>query len=256
MPTDAAFDAALSSLGPLAQNPGLLQEILKFHILPPESKRNALWTSPFMTLGPKMRTSYDGSAVLSTQKFAMPSNTTWRGGLQGFAISGPYNAANVIKSDVPACKGYVTMIDTVLLPFDPTTARPSNDFTATAQVLGADGCAVQQNSLIMGSEVKSGESNIQSTIGECCDTCKSTYGCNAWTYCALRGGCAAADGSVTRPFGYCQLKNSPEVAAGNPPNYQDFSAVKVSMASGYVMKGGAAQVAAAGRRLMNGSGAR
>ncbi|KAL4547831.1 hypothetical protein Ndes2526B_g07053 [Nannochloris sp. 'desiccata'] len=85
----AAFDAAISKLGPLAQNPGLLQEILKFHILPPEYKRNAVWTSPFMSLGPKMRTSYDGIEVLTAEKFDMPSGTTWQGGLSGFSINGP-----------------------------------------------------------------------------------------------------------------------------------------------------------------------
>jgi len=233
VPTDAAFDAAISQLGPLAQNPGLLQQILKFHILPPEPKRNALWTSPFMSLGPKMRTSYDGVKVLTAEKFDMPSGTTWRGGLNGFSINGPHNSANVITSDIVACKSYITMIDTVLLPFDPSASLPANDFLAAARILGVDGCAVQQNSLIQGSEVTSGSGNIQESIGECCDSCKETSNCNAWTYCALKGGCPAADGSMTYPFGYCQLKNSPEISAGNEPNYDELSALNVLMASGW-----------------------
>jgi uncharacterized surface protein with fasciclin (FAS1) repeats len=244
VPTDAAFDALISKVGPLAQNPGLLQEILKFHILPPEAKRNAVWTSPFMSLGPKMRTSYDGAEVLTAEKFSMPSGTTWKGGLDGFAINGPHNSANVIKSDIPSCKAYITMVDTVLLPFDPASL-PANDAFAAADILGVAGCAVQQNALIQGSEVKSGSSNIQDTIGACCDSCKQTSGCNAWTYCALKGGCPAADGSSSSPFGYCQLKNSPEVAAGNGPIYSENSAVNVLMASGYVSSN--ARVAAAGR---------
>jgi uncharacterized surface protein with fasciclin (FAS1) repeats len=247
VPTDTAFDAAISELGPLAQNPGLLQQILKFHILPPESKHNAVWTSPFMSLGPKMRTSYDGVEVLTPEKFDLPSGTTWRGGLKGFSINGPHNSANVITSDIPACKSYITMIDTVLLPFDPSASLPANDFLAAADILGVTGCAVQQNALIQGSEITSGSINIQESIGECCDSCKETLNCNAWTYCPLKGGCPAADGSTTYPFGYCQLKNSPEVSAGNGPMYNEFSALNVLMASGYVISSTNGRVSAAGR---------
>lgn len=89
VPTDAAWEAFLTSLGPLAQNPGVLQQVIKFHILPPESRRNALWTSPFLALGPnKVSTLYDGPATLSTPRFALPAGTTWRGGLTGFSVVG------------------------------------------------------------------------------------------------------------------------------------------------------------------------
>ena len=248
MPTDAAFDAALATLGPLAQNPGLLQQILKLHILPPESRRNALWTSPFMSLGPKMMTYFDGGeAVLTPEKFTLPQDASWRGGLTGFSINGPYNSAKVVKSDVPTCKAYITVIDNVLLPFDPVTAsRLSNDVLAPATILGAQGCGVQPNALITGSVVKSGESNVQGTIGECCASCRSTSGCNAWMFCPLRGGCAEADGSGSAPFGFCQLMNSPELSAGQMPNYADYSVSKVKLASGYVVQSGMQFVAAAG----------
>lgn len=250
MPTDDAMSAATSKYGSLLQNPGLLQQVIKLHVLPPEPKRNGLWTSPFMSLGPKMYTSYDGPAALSSSKFDLPSGTTWRGGLSGFTINGPYNSANVIKSDVPACKAYITVIDSVLLPFDPNTP-PSNDASAAAAAVGMKGCSLQSNALIRGSDVKSGESNIQQTIGDCCSSCQQTSGCNAWLYCPQRGGCHSPDGKSSYSFGYCALKNSPDVSAGQEPNYDDLSAVKVGLASGYVSSGGAGAVKAttAGRRL-------
>jgi hypothetical protein len=248
VPTDAAFDEAISKLGPLAKNPGLLQELLKFHILPPESKRNAVWTTPFMSLGPKMRTSYDGTETLAAEKFEIPPGTTWKGGLTGFSINGPYNSATVVKSDIPGCKSYINMIDTVLFPFDTSSSLPANDVFAAADILGVAGCAVQQNALIQGSEVASGSNNIQENIGACCDSCRQTSNCNAWTYCALKGGCPAADGSSTYPFGYCALKNSPEVSAGNGPIYNEYSSVNMLMASGYLASSFNGRVAAAAGR--------
>lgn len=256
VPSDAAFDALQAQLGPLAQNPAVLQQIVKMHILPPEARRNALWTSPFMVLGPKIRTMYDGPAVLTAQKVEpYPAGVTWQGGLTGFTLTGPHNAATVVKSDVPACKSYVTVIDTVLLPFDPAAVNPSNDFaTAAGVAVGATGCALAPNALIRGAEVKSGTSNIQPTIGECCASCQTTPGCNAWVYCSQAGGCAAADGSYTRPFGACELKSSPEVAAGNAPSFEDYSATTVAASSGYLVRNVQA-AGSAGRRLMAESGA-
>lgn len=204
-----------------------------------------------LRLGPKIRTMYDGPAVLTAPKVEpYPAGVTWRGGLTGFTLTGPHNAATVVQSDVPSCKAYVTLIDTVLLPFDPAAVAPSNDFGAAAgAAVGAPGCALAPNSLIRGSEVKPGEANIQASIGECCASCQATAGCNAWVYCSQAGGCPAADGSYTRPFGYCQLKSSPEVAAGNAPSYEDTSATSVTVASGYLSRSVTA-AGGAGRRLM------
>ncbi|KAL4426862.1 hypothetical protein ABPG77_006648 [Micractinium sp. CCAP 211/92] len=161
VPTDAAWDAALARFQSLLQTPAALQELLKFHILPPEPVRRGLWTSPFLSLGPKLYTLSDGPQTLNSSRFALPADVTWRGGLTGFTISGPFNAATVVKSDVQACKAFVTLIDTVLLPFDPAGPEP----TDAAALLGVQGCAVLPNSLIAGQEIKPGESNRQVCSG-------------------------------------------------------------------------------------------
>ena len=83
--------------GALLQQPEALAELIKFHILPPEPSRQALWTTPFMSLGSTLLTSYDGPEALVSEKFEMPAGTTWKGGLTGFKISGPHNSATVTK---------------------------------------------------------------------------------------------------------------------------------------------------------------
>lgn len=67
----------------------------------------------------------------------------------------------MLQSDVQACKAFVTLIDTVLLPFDPAGPAP----TDAAALLGVQGCAVLSNSLIAGQEIKPGESNRQVCSG-------------------------------------------------------------------------------------------
>lgn len=195
--------------------------------------------------------------------------------MAGFAIQGPYNSANVIKasgaeahlgplrdtqpahlpdapanaalctdlnrvpfplqSDVPSCKGYIALVDAVLLPFDPAVPLPT-DFTAAGAMLGAAGCAVQPNALIRGTQVLAGESNRQATIGDCCNSCAATSGCNAWRYCSQKGGCPMPNGAPI-PYGFCALLSSPELAAGQAPSYEDFSAVTVPLASGFPLAG-------------------
>jgi hypothetical protein len=153
----------------------------------------------------------------------------------------------VLKSDIPSCKGYITLIDTVLLPFDPAQA-PANDALAAAAVVGAAGCAVQANSVVRGAAIRDGAANPQDSVGACCASCRASSGCNAWTFCAQRGGCAqAADAKAKVPFGWCALKSSPEVAAGREPQYEDVSAVMMPLVSGFLPSSGT--VASAGRRL-------
>lgn len=91
-------------------------KVLRYHILPPNEKYNALWSTPFMSLGPQMTTSLADAGPLTSSKFALPPNTTWEGGLTGFTITGANNEATVLQSDVNACKGYITFIDSVLIP--------------------------------------------------------------------------------------------------------------------------------------------
>lgn len=92
-----------------------IKNVLKYHILPP-NKYNALWSTPFMALGPEMETMNTNAAPLQSSKFPIPANTTWEGGLSGFTITGAKNSAKVLQSDINACKGYVTFIDSVLIP--------------------------------------------------------------------------------------------------------------------------------------------
>lgn len=90
--------------------------VLQYHVLPPNGV-NALWTTPFMTLGVEMKTMNEGADPLRTDAFPLPPNTTWEGGLIGFKIQGKNNDATVVRSDIAsACKGYITFIDNVLMP--------------------------------------------------------------------------------------------------------------------------------------------
>ncbi len=41
----------ITGAGAVMSQPAVLQEILKFHILPPEPVRRGLWTTPFMRCG-------------------------------------------------------------------------------------------------------------------------------------------------------------------------------------------------------------
>ncbi len=62
------------------------------------------------------------------------------------------------QSDVTACKSLITLIDSVLLPFDPTAA-PAPDYLAVSSLVGARGCGVQPNALITGTELQAGDAN-------------------------------------------------------------------------------------------------
>jgi hypothetical protein len=212
-----------------------------------------------MSLGPSMETLYDGPERVTSQKFNLPSDVTWQGGLTGFTLSGPANEATVTRSDATACKAYVTEIDAVLLPFDPEDVS-SGSATASGAAVGADACVVMPNAVIVGSDVST---STQSTIGDCCDACASADGCNAWTYCALDGGCLLGDGTTKLDGGTCILKQSPNIADDREPDYLYQDAMTTFAVSGFIptarmgswLSGGgqeasspSANVAAAGRR--------
>lgn len=66
----------------------------------------------------------------------------------------------LLQSDIPSCKSYLTVIDSVLLPFNPSTLPPE-DWLLPSGALGVEGCFVQPNGLITGSTIKAGASNLQ-----------------------------------------------------------------------------------------------
>lgn len=117
-----------------------------------------------MAVGAKLWTSYDGNATLQTIKTALPANTTAYGGLTGLQITGPVNKATVVgPSDIMACKAYLTMIDTVLLPFAPASVPADGDVGA---VLGAGQCVLQANAALNATALVDGASNRQRS-GKC-----------------------------------------------------------------------------------------
>ncbi|KAL4421363.1 hypothetical protein ABPG75_010654 [Micractinium tetrahymenae] len=239
VPTDAAWDAALAQYGPALQSPALLQQVLKFHMLPPEPRTRGLWTTPFMSVGAKLWTSWDGPAPITASAAPLPPGTTAYGGLTGLRLQGPVNSATVVgPSDIMACKAYLTVIDTVLLPFDPASpalaAAATDSGSALAAAVGAapGQCVLQASAHFNGTVLQDGTGNRQHTVGDCCASCAKAAGCNAFQYCTLKGGCRLLDGT-SRPFGSCQLYHDDAVAAGQPPVWVDYNGT-TPLISGYV----------------------
>lgn len=182
-----------------------------------------------MSLGLEMETMYDGPAQIKSERFDLPSDVTWKGGLNGFELSGPFNSAKVLSSDDMACKAYVTVIDSVLLPFEPSDV--SGATIASGASVGAPQCVVSPNSIIMGDEIST---STVKDVGACCDACSSSGGCNAWVYCAMESGCVLPDGSSVMPSGTCTLKRSPNVQEGRFPNYSYSDSKSTFPVSGWI----------------------
>lgn len=182
-----------------------------------------------MSLGPEMETLYDGPAMVKSSRFDLPAGVTWEGGIAGFMLSGPVNEAKVLRSDVMACKAYVTEIDTVLLPFQPRKIMRSRISSGAA--VGADQCVVNANSIIQGKIISRSKAK---NVGACCDACETNDNCNAWVYCAMEAGCRLPDGESLMPFGTCQLRRSANIVRGNMPNFEHFNSSTTFTVSGWI----------------------
>ncbi|KAI7839463.1 hypothetical protein COHA_006864 [Chlorella ohadii] len=276
VPTDAAFDAALAAHPAVMRDPALLQQVLKFHMLPPEPRTQGLWTTPFMATGAKLWTAYDGPAPLQSTRQPLPAGTTAAGGMTGVRLTAPGGSARVVgPSDVGACKAYLTVVDAVLLPWSPAelaalasvpptagsgaplgaalssgggAATNATDGAATDGTSGAQ-CVLQANTVFNATTLAPGASNRQRSVGECCAACRRTSNCNSFQYCAQKGGCRFPDGSASLPFGWCQLVHSGEVASGQGPTWVGWNAT-TPVISGYTASAPTAPSPAAGRRLL------
>ncbi|PNH10039.1 hypothetical protein TSOC_003260, partial [Tetrabaena socialis] len=86
---------------------GILADLGRYHVLPPIQPLNATWTAPFIRRSVQMTTAVAGGqhSVVGEQE----------GGR--VRLSSPKAAAKVSEQDVYACKGFVQVIDTVLVPW-------------------------------------------------------------------------------------------------------------------------------------------
>ncbi|KAL6766775.1 hypothetical protein ACKKBG_A37315 [Auxenochlorella protothecoides x Auxenochlorella symbiontica] len=235
VPSDAAFEAALAKYPGLLQDPAVLLQVLKFHILPPEPRTRGLWTSPFMAVGGTIFSLYDGTASIKSAKTALPAGLTAQGGVTGIKLTGPVNSATVVQSDLRACKTVVTTLDSLLWPFDPAT-RLSATADALSTLLGASGYALAPNAQINGTQVAAGDGNTQASVQACAASCAKASACNAWSYCPQMGGCRFPDGTTVN-YGSCELLHSAEVAAGEGPAYGNSGFDEVPVISGWASQG-------------------
>eukprot|EP01024_Parvocaulis_polyphysoides_P019216 TRINITY_DN1866_c0_g1_i1.p1 TRINITY_DN1866_c0_g1~~TRINITY_DN1866_c0_g1_i1.p1 ORF type:complete len:459 (-),score=95.78 TRINITY_DN1866_c0_g1_i1:387-1763(-) len=113
-PSDVALQQALDSLGisteNLEENRDLLREILLFHVLPIHPYFKALWTTPFFVEG------VTSDTFLSLQDPSIPPLSFRTTEENETFVIGPENSALIEEGDIEACKGYLNIIDTVLLP--------------------------------------------------------------------------------------------------------------------------------------------
>ncbi|GLC36965.1 hypothetical protein PLESTM_000523400 [Pleodorina starrii] len=117
-PTDSAVWAALNRLGYKSKEDverdsnakNVLADIGRYHVLAPVEPLKATWTTPFMRSNIEMYTAVsNGKTVTARQD---------NGGK--VTIQSPKSSANVVERDIYACKGYVQVLDAVLIPWSMT----------------------------------------------------------------------------------------------------------------------------------------
>ncbi|GAX80921.1 hypothetical protein CEUSTIGMA_g8356.t1 [Chlamydomonas eustigma] len=107
-PTDSAVWNMLKQKGYTRQqaehDPSWVSNIVRMHVLPPTADISAVWTTPFMQKSAKLYHSIDGGYI---------GAETYNGGV---LLSGPKSKAWITELDIPVCKGYIDIIDNVILP--------------------------------------------------------------------------------------------------------------------------------------------
>ncbi|CAD7695315.1 unnamed protein product [Ostreobium quekettii] len=98
--SNVAIDATTLSAAEKAN----LQALLQIHIVLPEARANAPWTSPFFLDGVHMAT-MEGRALAVRQT-----------GGQAVILNGQTNQVNLLGGDKEACKGFLLLVDGVLTP--------------------------------------------------------------------------------------------------------------------------------------------
>eukprot|EP00198_Chlamydomonas_reinhardtii_P002139 XP_001691475.1 predicted protein [Chlamydomonas reinhardtii] len=196
-PQDGAVWAAINKLGytskeQVAGDTGaknILADLGRYHVLPPVQPLNATWTAPFMRRGVKMWTSVSASSAPGGGPHMITADVDTGSGT--VYLSSPKAKAKVVEKDVYACKGFVQVIDTVLVPaFSAAAAElgawwggyfrvpmPPIGTTYTTPVTGADvmiacaGCAKNDKSkgyAAASIQLAVYRQNAATAIGYCC----------------------------------------------------------------------------------------
>ncbi|EFJ47574.1 hypothetical protein VOLCADRAFT_117809 [Volvox carteri f. nagariensis] len=115
-PTDAAVWTALNRLGYSSKEAvegdgsakAILSDIGRYHVLHPVEPLKATWTTPFMRGDVAMYTAVSNGKTVSARQDANSGKVT---------VSSPKSSATIIERDLYACKGFVQVVDAVLVPW-------------------------------------------------------------------------------------------------------------------------------------------
>jgi len=188
-PTNEAF-AAVPNISKILKDIPTLTKILQYHVVSGEDLAASLKDGQELT-------TLEGQTVKIT--------------ISGSDVS--VNNAKVVKADVVAGNGVVHVIDAVLIPpASPSPAPPSppSPSTCKADIMVGVNCDDQQNL----------EHKPTKTRDDCCNYCKSTHNCVAWTWnqdkkmdpdqnCYLKTDCK----SQTKKAGVISGKMKPRVVS-------------------------------------------
>ncbi|MEW5313723.1 MAG: hypothetical protein WDW38_005264 [Sanguina aurantia] len=117
-PTDDAMNDMLGKLGyenkeaveSDSNAKGIVGDIARYHILLPIAEIDSLWSAPFMRKNAVML-----SAIRSGTR-TVGSHTGDNGG-QHILLQGAKSNASILQTDIEACKGFIQVLDTALIPF-------------------------------------------------------------------------------------------------------------------------------------------
>ncbi|KAG2450010.1 hypothetical protein HYH02_000114 [Chlamydomonas schloesseri] len=118
-PQDGAVWTALNKLGYTSKEQvagdanakTILADLGRYHVLPPVQPLNATWTAPFLRRGVKLWTSMSAPSEASL----ITANVD--AGSGDIYLTSPKAKARVVERDVYACKGFIQVIDSVLVPW-------------------------------------------------------------------------------------------------------------------------------------------
>ncbi|MEW5300813.1 MAG: hypothetical protein WDW36_003717 [Sanguina aurantia] len=132
-PTDDAMNDMLGKLGyenkeaveSDSNAKGIVGDIARYHILLPIAEIDSLWSAPFMRKNAVMLSAIRsgtrtvgshtvGGHTITANVYVGPEGDN---GGQHILLQGAKSNASILQTDIEACKGFIQVLDTALIPF-------------------------------------------------------------------------------------------------------------------------------------------